>query len=412
MNHLNDTGLSQRSIGLLLLLFLFMLSKYNFYIGFALKPYMIFLLLFLLFHLSIFSFQKLHLYESVLLLFYLFYSFTGAFSVYPFASLRFTLGIILLIFFYFILRFFLDAYSDDTIQKTVCRTGLLFNAVSLLLYVLGLKSFGLQVQGELESSYGVLWDRDYPRLIGLLEDPNLYIFYNTIFFTCCLTNTKKWGNKIGFILCLVTNALTFSRGGILAMLLVILIYMVISNAAKRWRIMIVMGAGVSVVGYLATSIMKFDIGRLLEGRIKDFSSDGGSGRFELWSRAWDYFLAHPLMGIGADNFIEYNIVHYGEKLYTHNTFLQILSESGLLGFSLYFTFLLLVFFRLMNRRLIREKPYLLLSFIAFLLQIMSLSLIINEAFFLYLAILSVILQKEERKQLIEKQKIKDFQLTY
>jgi len=209
-------------------------------------------------------------------------------------------------------------------------------------------------------------------------------------------------NKIGFGLCLTTTTLTLSRGGILAILLIILMYVVINNPAKNWKTLTTIGGIFLTAGYVATSIMKFDIGRLLEGRIADFSSDGGSGRFELWGRAWEYFLAHPVMGIGADNFIEYNKFYFGESLYTHNTFLQVLTESGLLGFALYSAFLLLVFIQLVNSRFMRKKPYLFLSFVAILLQMVSLSLIINEVFFLYLAILSVVLQQEERAESTDK----------
>ncbi|MEB9741714.1 polysaccharide polymerase, partial [Bacillus cereus] len=77
---------------------------------------------------------------------------------------------------------------------------------------------------------------------------------------------------------------------------------------------------------------------------------------------------------------------FNEKLYVHNTFLEILSESGTIGFLLYSAFLFILMFKLAQHTLFREKPYLLLTMIAFLFQMMSLSLIINEAFFLFLAV--------------------------
>ncbi|MGQ0517409.1 O-antigen ligase family protein, partial [Bacillus sp. D-CC] len=49
-------------------------------------------------------------------------------------------------------------------------------------------------------------------------------------------------------------------------------------------------------------------------------------------------------------------------------------------------FLIILMFKLTQYTLFREKPYLLLTMVAFLFQMMSLSLIINEAFFLFLAI--------------------------
>ncbi|MEH7460134.1 polysaccharide polymerase, partial [Bacillus sp. JJ1127] len=90
--------------------------------------------------------------------------------------------------------------------------------------------------------------------------------------------------------------------------------------------------------------------------------------------------------IGAFNFSNYYEYQFNEKLYVHNTFLEILSESGTIGFLLYVTFLCALLVKLTKYSLFREKPYLLLTMIAFLFQMMSLSLIINEAFFLFLAI--------------------------
>ncbi|MED0667984.1 O-antigen ligase family protein [Pseudobacillus badius] len=407
-----STELTHREHGrtLFFLLCFFLLSKYHLYIGFALKPYMIFLCVFLLFHLSAFSFQKMYAFELVLLCFYAFYGFTGAFSLYPLASLRLMLGIILLVGCYLIVKFILSTCSIQAIQAAIARAGLLFNAVSLLLYTVGLKSVGFHGE-EMAASYGVLLDRGYPRLIGLLEDPNLYVFYNTLFFAYFLTHMKSWSHKAGFALCLLTTILTFSRGGILAMLLMILLYMAISHSVKSWRLLLAMGVTLSVISYLAAAAMKIPIGKLLESRMEDFSSDGGSGRFELWGRAWEYFLDHPVMGIGADNFIEYNTAYYGKSLYTHNTLLQILSESGFLGFSLYAAFLLLVFKQLLSRCLAKKHLYLLLTFMAFLLQMLSLSLIINELFLLYLAIVSVILQKEKTSRLSGKEKLANHPLV-
>ncbi len=80
-------------------------------------------------------------------------------------------------------------------------------------------------------------------------------------------------------------------------------------------------------------------------------------------------------------FSNYYEFQFNEKLYVHNTFLEILSESGTIGFLLYSAFLFVLMFKLTQYTLFREKPYLLLTMVAFLFQMMSLSLIINEAFF-------------------------------
>ncbi|MEK1831873.1 O-antigen ligase family protein [Priestia megaterium] len=70
----------------------------------------------------------------------------------------------------------------------------------------------------------------------------------------------------------------------------------------------------------------------------------------MWSRAFEFFSSHPFAGIGAFNFSEYNLFYYGEALYVHNTFLEILSETGMIGFCLYFSFLLLVLLQLLKQK--------------------------------------------------------------
>lgn len=395
MGSLNPVYQVRNSFIPVICLFLIMLGKYHFYIGFALKPYMVFLMLFLLFHVAAFHIQTLYAHEVMLLVFYFYYGLTGVFSLYPGASLRITLGILLALSCYFILRFLLSACTSRQIDQAILAAGICFNLVSLVLYMMGLKALGFQVRGDNLISYGVLVDRDYPRLIGLLSDPNLYVFYNTLFFTYFLTNLRKWPNKLGFILALFTSVLTFSRGGILALVLLLVLYMLLNNPLKQWKLLSAFAAFLAAVLVIADSFLNINILQLMQSRLSDFSADGGSGRFELWSYAWEYFLNHPIKGIGAGNILEYNTFFHGEPLYAHNTFLHILSESGLIGFLLYMLFLLLVFKKVMTKGLYQKKPYLFFTFIGFVLQILSLSLVIDEAFLLFLAILSCSI-KEER----------------
>lgn len=144
----------------------------------------------------------------------------------------------------------------------------------------------------------------------------------------------------------------------------------------------------SVIIYMIAQLLPINIIGILNERIQDFQLDGGSGRFALWGRSIQYFIEHPIIGIGSFNFSEYNVFHYGEKLYVHNTFLEVLTETGVIGSFFYILFLLTVLKQTMKRSMLQKYPYLFLAFTGFLLQMLSLSLILNEAFFLYLAVLA------------------------
>jgi len=366
---------------LFLLILLITLGKYYIYIGFALKPYMVFLFLLVVFKATIFYFVRFHFYEFIMILFYLTFSFTGAFSLYPIESIRIILGIILLIICYFIIRFFLVKYSIYAIEKAIGYSGLVFNTLSLLLY-------GIALKFQLTTIGGVMMDRDYPRLIGVVTDPNYYIFYNSIFFTYFLCNSKSSLNKIGLILCLITNLLTFSRGGIMAMAFVFIIFLLMSKPIKQFKLILSSISLLSLFAFILTFVFHINFMNMIFSRIQDFSTDGGSGRFELWSRAWTYFGSQPFFGIGAFNFKEYNSHDFSDTHFVHNTFLEILSESGVIGFSIYVLFLFSVCYQLLENNLAFEKPFLFLTFILFLVQMTSLTFFINEVFLLYLAILA------------------------
>lgn len=60
------------------------------------------------------------------------------------------------------------------------------------------------------------------------------------------------------------------------------------------------------------------------------AGDVSSGRIELWKEAWDYFLDNPLFGIGWHRFI--TITPNAHEV--HNTYLQWLCETGIVGFLL------------------------------------------------------------------------------
>lgn len=401
-NVLQNTQRYQFSIFLMILLVT--LAKYSFSLGFSLKPYMIFLLLFIFFHLSSFYFQRLQSFEVAMLLFYFTYCYSGVFALHPDSSLRILLGITLYLMCYFIMKSILSYSNVAVIEKGIANAGIIFNTASLILYVIGLRSANLVFEGERTTVLGIMVDRNYPRLIGVLQDPNFFVFYNTIFFAYYLCNPNVWKNRIGLLLCIATNLLTFSRGGIVALVIIFVVYILLNKPLKQIKIVVGTVLTLSLLLYVVTVQLKFGLLDMINSRFEDFSNDGGSGRFELWERAWTFFSDNMILGIGAFNFSDYNFFYHNDTLTVHNTFLDILSESGLVGISFYLIFIYLVFVQLWRFNVHRERQYLFLTYIGFVLQMMFLSVIINDMFFMYIAILSTFLhsiQKEKEIKIIE-----------
>jgi O-antigen ligase len=387
MRHPDTSNLPRSSLMLFILLFSVMLGKYHVYIGFAFKPYMMYVGILVLLLAASFRFQKLQVFEVMLLFFYLVYVFSGAFSLYASSSLRAMLGIILYVLFYILMKGILGMFQKRELENGIANAGLLFNGGSLLLYVWGLKSNGFSLLGDGVIRYGAWFDRDYPRLIGMIEDPNYFVFYNTLFFTFYLCNRDSRKNNIGLFLCLITSILTFSRGGLLILLVIFMVYFFLNKPANQWRLFLSTCFFLSIAG-VVSYILGFRVLDILQNRFQDFSNDGGSGRIELWGRAWDFFTSNPLFGIGASNFADYNAFEYGDELVVHNTFLEILTESGLIGLLIYVLFVFTVLFQIFKANFHMRHPFLFLTFLGFIFQMMFLSLIFNDMFLLFLAILS------------------------
>lgn len=107
--------------------------------------------------------------------------------------------------------------------------------------------------------------------------------------------------------------LTASRGGLLAMALMVSVYFVARFGWKRGSLLLVVALPVAA--------------RFLAGRQTDFDIEGGSGqaRIQIWSKSFDFFRASPLVGIGTGR-LDLMIGHV-----THNSFLHAYTELGFVG---------------------------------------------------------------------------------
>ncbi|MBO4626716.1 MAG: O-antigen ligase family protein [Lachnospiraceae bacterium] len=88
--------------------------------------------------------------------------------------------------------------------------------------------------------------------------------------------------------------------------------------------------------------------------LKDTSgADVSGGRLELWAIAWGLFLKNPFLGIGWERFMAYNTYHHD----VHNTYLQWLCETGIIGFTLIFvpTLVLLLMSLRRAKKLIADR---------------------------------------------------------
>jgi O-antigen ligase len=130
--------------------------------------------------------------------------------------------------------------------------------------------------------------------------------------------------------------LTSSRGALVALVVLV--------AAWVWRRRGLVTAGVLGAGLLAGMMM-------LPSRLAelDASESSAAGRVDAWYSGLEMFLSKPIFGIGPGLFADNN-----GNLTAHNSFVLVLAETGIIGYTLWLAFVCYGF--MMMLAILRHKP--------------------------------------------------------
>jgi putative inorganic carbon (HCO3(-)) transporter len=191
----------------------------------------------------------------------------------------------------------------------------------------------LSLHGIEQATTGVGWtgiklsQETRIQYVGIFNDPNDL----GLLFVTCLPMALYLGARGGLLglrrlfwwgvagVLVYGIYLTDSRGTLLALLVLLGLYV------WRWRGMFTAGAlgAAAVAGMLA-----------LPSRLQevDVSEESAAGRVESWYEGLQMFISHPVFGVGAGNYSDYN------PLTAHNSFMLVLAETGFVGFFLWMAF--------------------------------------------------------------------------
>jgi O-antigen ligase len=137
---------------------------------------------------------------------------------------------------------------------------------------------------------------------------------------------------LGFVLaCIAGTVLSLSRGGILALVMMLLmLYWSTTTGFRRALglvLLLLIGAGGIVWQFAARE----------ENQLGHYSlEDSQLSRYELWRAARKIIEQHPLLGVGSGRFQDYarnyaELSHDNIGKVSHNTYLEVATGSGLLG---------------------------------------------------------------------------------
>lgn len=178
-----------------------------------------------------------------------------------------------------------------------------------------------------------------PRIAGVLEGPNQLAgyFQVTIAVLGAWIVARRWVLlDVALALATCADVLTFSRAGLFGLAIVGGV-IAIAGGPRALRALrpayVGLLAGVGVVGWWAFYAHTVNVLRV---SFAESAYAGGVGnRRELWSAAWNMFVHHPLLGVGAGNY-ELELPQYGVfgvRTHANSWFLQSLAEGGIALFA-------------------------------------------------------------------------------
>jgi O-antigen ligase len=155
----------------------------------------------------------------------------------------------------------------------------------------------------------------------------------------------KWFGAAVVALALLSLVLTGSRGGFLGLVTGGMALIVLSPGWSIGRKLITAVAPVVIVLVLAPEGYVSQMGTILSPQ-DDYNLTSETGRMAIWTRGMGYVAAHPVFGVGPDNFIRagWTISDIGRTGLAgvglrdqapHNTFLQVWAELGTVGLALW-----------------------------------------------------------------------------
>lgn len=142
------------------------------------------------------------------------------------------------------------------------------------------------------------------------------------------------------VICVVAAILTVSRGGFIGLAFTSLLLVFRSGLAPALRIL-TLGVGVALLAVAVPSHYWDVMSTIWSPTGGEYLESGVWSRVELWMKGLGLFMQKPLMGVGIGMYHEAAGLTWGQWTTVHNSFLQLATELGILGFALFLALLVL-----------------------------------------------------------------------
>lgn len=227
------------------------------------------------------------------------------------------------------------------------RLGIMLSGVSVALVALYNKANGI---GLVEGTR-VTISRDLRSQLGDPNDLSLVLMFPVSFlaaeaFNTSGTRTQRFFGIAGLLIVINGIIATQSRGGLLGICAVLGYFFY-----QRVRSIYITGI-VGVIGIMCLAVVAGISDRSSGGAAEGGVDASAMGRLYAWQAAFNMAVRNPFTGVGIDNFYA-NYYFYsphwdGKNHAVHSTWLQVMAETGFVGFTLFIT-LIVAIYKLLRR---------------------------------------------------------------
>ena len=245
------------------------------------------------------------------------------------------------------LVFYLALAAAPKNLRDIRRLGVIVVVACVTYILIGSRMTGGRLAGE-----GTFGNSDDIALMGGFVLPFLILLASRLKNT--LIRVVAIVTVAGFMLYAIL--LTGTRAAILGLGVMILVYLMRSRPKQSVAILIVLVIGMAVVlvSLPVTTLQRLStIFEGVDGQDDSEATQSTQSRLDVWKDAIHVTLEHPIFGVGPGQFTEYRFHHYlnprgttKQYLPTHQTFLEISSETGIPGLVIYVTFISLIYIRI------------------------------------------------------------------
>lgn len=277
-------------------------------------------------------------------------------SEYKLISAFFAL-LILLCYYSYLLFNSLNTYSIIKVKNTIY-------IVSIIVFIIGImqyfnSDFAIPSKWVDASEYSL-----NKRIYSTFFNPNIFGFYINLIILISIENLNL--KKIGlewavFIIGTICLILTFSRTAWVSLIISLIAATIFNKKYIRYAIII------------SLAILSFDtilgIGRVDPARAVEDSSF--LYRLEVWKTCIEIIKDNPISGIGFGTLFKY-VADYSSVVSTtiehsHNIYIQIITETGIMGFTIFLVLLIKILIYLKEKLFTRKNKQYITAFAVFVM---------------------------------------------